>query len=111
MVQLQADADVLRGLGFQIIAACIDPPEKLAQSARQWEVGFPLLSDPQLHLAHAYGVAFRPEGKAGLPVPAVFLVDGEGVIQFHYVNPRYRVRLAREVLLAAVREMAGGEAE
>ena len=106
MVQLQADADVLRGLGFQIIAICIDPPEKLVQSAQQWGVRFPLLSDPELKLAHAYGVAFRPTGKRGLPVPAVFLTDGDGVIQYHYVNPRYQVRLAREVLMAAARALA-----
>ncbi|MBT6147436.1 MAG: redoxin domain-containing protein [Gemmatimonadetes bacterium] len=106
MVQLQADVDVLKDLGFQIIAACIDPPEKLADSAQKWGVKFPLLSDPQLELAHAYGVAYRPPGKGGLPVPAVFLIDGDGVIQYQYVNPIYKVRLARDVLFAAARVMS-----
>ena len=106
MVQLQEDAVVLNDLGFQIIAACIDPPEKLADSAERWGVTFPLLSDPELELAHSYGVAYRPPGKGGLPVPAVFLVDSDGVIQFQYVNPTYQVRMARDVLLAAARAMA-----
>lgn len=106
MVQLQADAEILTGLGYQIIAVCIDPPEKLAESAAAWGVTFPLLSDTDLRLAHAYGVAFRPEGKSGLPVPAVFLIDDAGTIQFEYVNPTYRVRLGREVLLAAARELS-----
>ena len=70
-----------------------------------WGLGMPLLSDPELKLAHAYGVAFRTEGRPGLPVPAVFLVT-EGRVRFQYVNPVYRVRLAREVLLAAARALS-----
>ena len=105
MVQLQADSDTLNDLGFPIIAVCIDPPDVLAKTAVDWGLGMPLLSDPELKLAHAYGVAFRPEGGPGLPVPAVFLVT-EGRIRFQYVNPTYRVRLAREVLLAAARELS-----
>ena len=106
MVQLQADSETLSELGFRIVAACIDPPGELARTAKRWGVRFPLLSDPELKLAHAYGVAFRPEGRPGLPVPAVFLVDAGGRVRFHYVNPTYQVRLAREVLLAAARELS-----
>jgi peroxiredoxin len=36
-----------------------------------------------------------------LPVPAVFLVATNGVIQFEYVNPDYTVRAHPDVLLAA----------
>lgn len=96
----------MRDLGFGIIAVCIDPPDVLAKTAVRWGVRFPLLSDPELQLAHAYGVAFRPEGGPGLPVPAVFLVDTDGRIRFQYVNPTYQARLAREVLLAAARELS-----
>ena len=38
-----------------------------------------------------------------LPVPAVFVIDPEGVIDFQYVNPDYRARLDPNVLLAAAR--------
>ena len=109
MVQLQEDAATLDSLGYQIIAICIDPPEKLAESKRKWGVGFPLLSDPDLGAAHSYGVAYKPEGKSGLPVPAVFIVDSSRRVQFEYVNPKYQVRLAREVLLAAARGHAAKE--
>ena len=106
MVQLQADAAVLDSLGYQIIAVCIDPPEKLAESKQKWGVDFPLFSDPDLGTAHSYGVAFQPQGKKGLPVPAVFIVNADRRVQFEYVNPRYQVRLAREVLLAAAKVLA-----
>ena len=97
---------MLDSLGYQIIAIGVDPPEKLAESAQKWGVDFPLLSDPDLEVAHSYGVAYRAPGKSGLPVPAVFLVDKDRRIQFEYVNPKYQVRLGREVLLAAARELA-----
>ena len=106
MVQLQEDAATLDSLGYQIIAVCIDPPDKLAETERKWGVEFPLLSDPDLAAAHSYGVAYRPEGKTGLPVPAVFIIDANRHVQFEYVNPRYQVRLAREILLTAARELA-----
>jgi peroxiredoxin len=38
-----------------------------------------------------------------LPVPAVFLAGTNGVIQFTYANPDYRVRLHPDLLLAAAR--------
>ncbi len=38
-----------------------------------------------------------------LPVPAVFLVNTDGIIQFQYVNPNYTVRLKKEVILAAAK--------
>lgn len=96
---------MLNELGFRILAVCIDPPEVLAKTAADWGLGMPLLSDPELKLAHAYGVAYRPPGRPGLPVPAVFLVT-EGRVRFQYVNPAYRVRLAREVLIAAARGLS-----
>lgn len=38
-----------------------------------------------------------------LPAPSVFIMDVEGMIQFQYTNPNYRIRLDHEVLLAAIR--------
>ncbi|RXF01162.1 AhpC/TSA family protein, partial [Pseudoalteromonas sp. PS5] len=41
--------------------------------------------------------------KVALPVPAVFVIDKKGLIQFQYANPNYKVRLDESVLLAAVK--------
>ncbi len=43
-----------------------------------------------------------------LPVPAVFLVATNGLIQFECVNPDYKVRLDPDLLLAAAKIMLGG---
>ena len=106
MVQLQEDAATLDSLGYQIIAIGTDLPEKIAETEKKWGIGFPMLSDPDLRAAHAYGVAYRQEGKRGLPVPAVFIVDTDRRVQFEYVNPRYQVRLGRDILLVAARGLA-----
>ncbi len=38
-----------------------------------------------------------------LPVPAVFIVATDGLVQFEYVNPDYKVRIHADLLVAAVR--------
>ncbi len=38
-----------------------------------------------------------------LPVPAVFVAGTDGIIQFCYANPDYKVRIAPDLLLAAAR--------
>lgn len=38
-----------------------------------------------------------------LPVPAVFVLDEDGIVQFHYVNPDYRVRIPAKLVLEAAR--------
>ena len=47
------------------------------------------------------------ENHGQLPVPSVFVLDQDGVIQFHYVNPDYRVRIDPDVILAAAKAAAG----
>ena len=44
-----------------------------------------------------------------LPVPAVFAIDRQGVIQFAYTNADYKVRLPAAELLAVAREIAAAD--
>ena len=104
-----------------------DRPEKLVQSRKQHDLGYTLLSDSRMEASRAYGIAFRMPDEAVeqykdygidledasgethhlLPVPSVFLVDGEGRIRWRYSNPDYKVRPDNAELLAAAREIAG----
>ncbi len=110
-------------LGYQIIAISPDRPENLNNSLEKHEMKYQLLSDSKMEAAKAFGIAFKIDSptlnkyeKFGidledasgeehhlLPVPAVFLINTDGVIQFHYVNPKYSVRLKKEVILAAAK--------
>lgn len=86
-------------------------------------MSYRLLSDSEMTAAKAFGIAFKVDdatierykgygvdlGDAAgqnhhlLPVPAVFLVNTDGIITFEYVNPDYKVRLDPDVLIAEIR--------
>lgn len=116
----------LRELGYQIVAVSPDRPEELAKSIANDKLTYTLLSDSDIALAKAMGLAFRVddpmynrlkgmgmdlERSSGrdhhvLPVPAVYLLDTVGVIHFAYWNPDYKTRLSGEELLVAARRLA-----
>jgi len=117
-------------MGFQLIAVSPDKPEKEKLTRDKHGLQYTLLSDSGMTGARALGIAYRLddatvkmyreqyhidiEGDSGqthhlLPVPAVFLVDTDGTITFHYVNPNYQVRVDPDVILAAARSLAMGK--
>ena len=97
--------------------------EQLRATVDKNELNYRLLSDRGMAASQAFGIAFRDEelvrtyresygldleAYAGddhhmLPVPAVFVLNTEGRIAFHYVNPDYMVRLPETVLLEAAK--------
>ncbi len=110
-------------LGYQLFAVSPDVVKELQATVDRNGLNYRLLSDRGMKAAQAFGVAFRDEQMvrtyresygldleeyAGddhrmLPVPAVFVLDTDGRIAFHYVNPDYRVRVPETVLLEAAR--------
>jgi peroxiredoxin len=121
--QLQEIDPQLRELGYRIIAISPDRSEKMAESLDKVKMSYTLLSDSSMKAAKAFGIAFEVgapmlkkldsynidiEDASGekhhlLPVPAVFIVGTDGLIDFSYANPDYKTRLAPEVLLAAAK--------
>lgn len=121
-----ADIDVeLQNKGIEIVAISPDTPEYLQASLEDTDLGYTLLSDSSMEAAKAFGVAFRVdketvqslkeggmdiEERSGqthhmLPVPSVFLTNSEGKIVFQYVNPDYRQRVDKSLIMAAVNSM------
>lgn len=107
-------------LGYQIIAISPDKTKKLSKTVKKQKLSYLLLSDADMALSKNFGIAFKAPKKykrliglkkrsggknvdSLLPVPSVFLVDKEGVIQFEYINPNYKVRLNSALLLAAAK--------
>jgi peroxiredoxin len=123
LVQLRDLYPKLEELGVDLIGVSPDKPAKAKESQEKHNLQFPLLSDSCMVAARAFGVAYQVDAptlatlaKFGmdleeasgekhhlLPVPAVFFVGKNGVIQFEYVNPDYKVRLHPDILLAAAR--------
>ncbi len=129
--QLQAIEPKIRALGYRIIAVSADQPSRVQQSLDKSPLTYTLLSDATMQTAEAFGIAFKVdkptlqklnsydidlEEASGqkhhmLPVPAVFLIGTDGIIDFVYANPDYKVRLDPNVLLAAAEASAEQKAD
>ena len=108
----QMQHDALRRLGATLVAISPQAPEKSAATTDDNGLAFPVFSDMNLAAANAFGIAFTlpPEmveyfaeigtdvpvlngnGLWALPVPATYLIDTQGVIQYADVEPDYRRR-------------------
>lgn len=113
----------LRELGYQIIAISPDQPSELAKSAEAGHLSYTLLSDSKVEAAKAFGLVFTVddntikkykkynidlEAASGeshhmLPVPAVFIVGTDGVVDFVHADEDYKKRLEPDVLLNAAK--------
>lgn len=112
--------------GFDVFFISPDQPSFLLESLKdqklkaelEAETKHQILSDASMEVAKAFKIAFKVEAetvekykewgidleKASgydhhlLPAPATFVVGKDGVIQFQYVNPDYKIRLAPSIL-------------
>jgi peroxiredoxin len=113
----------LKEMGFDILFISIDKPELLLESLDEPDIGYTVLSDSSLDATRAFGLAFRVDDELNqrylgfgidlekasgethhvLPAPATYIIGIDGVINFAYINPNYKVRLHPDVLLAAAK--------
>lgn len=123
LAQMEKLVPELEALGYRIAAVTQDASEINAKTQAKHKLSFSIFSDPEMAAADAFGLVFQvsPEttklykgygidlvglyGRTSpvMAVPGVFLFNEEGKIRFQYVNPDYRIRLAPEVLMAAVK--------
>lgn len=123
LAQLQEIDPKLRELGYRIVAISPDLPENLGKSMEKGSLTYTLLSDSSMAASKAFGLAFTLDdamlekyAKYGidletasgekhhmLPVPAVFLIGQDGVIDFVYTNPDYTIRIDPAALLSAAK--------
>jgi peroxiredoxin len=116
LIQKQTDA-----LGYQMIGISPDLPAELNRTLDKHQLKYTLLSDSKANAMRAFGIGYRLDAATiekykgygidlekssgekhhGLPVPSVFIVDADGIIQFSYVNPDYKARVPSSVVLAA----------
>jgi len=113
----------LEEMGFEIWFISIDKPELLLESLADPKIGYTIYSDSSLEATRAFGLAFRVDDELNeryltynidlemasgethhvLPAPATYIIGNDGIINFAYINPDYKVRLHPDVLLAAAK--------
>ncbi len=127
--KLQSIESQIIEAGHQIIAISPDRSSNLRKSIEKGNLTYSLYSDSTMTVAKAFGLAFTVDNatvkkyklfginieKASgethhmLPVPAVFLVDTNGVIQYAFSNPDYKVRLETDEIIQLVEQSRGSK--
>ena len=117
----------LQRLGATLVAISPQTPDNSLSTAQKNELAFAVLSDSALDAARAFGVAFTlaPElvelyGRVGndlpalngngqwvLPVPATYVIDRDGRVQYAHVQADYRERAEPGEVLDRLRAMRG----
>ncbi|TPV95270.1 MAG: peroxiredoxin family protein [Myxococcales bacterium FL481] len=87
--------------GVSLVAISADESGDSQDLAAQLGGAFPLLSDADLAVASAYGVASKHEEIA---VPAVFLVEPDGRIRWHEIGDTIMDRVKPEDILRRLDE-------
>ena len=98
----------------RLFAISVDPPEASKELATKvsadgrGEINFPLLSDPNHQTIDAYGLhdpAYDGEKFAGIPHPAVYVIDKKQKIVWAKVESNYRERPTNEEIRAVLNSL------
>lgn len=91
-----------------LLAISADLKEDSEEFIADKSITVPLLSDPNLVAISAYGVAMEGEDIA---VPATFLIDGKGDIQWRHIGENMTDRPGEEALLDMAKRIQTQHAE
>jgi peroxiredoxin len=119
----QLQLDELTRLGASLVAISPQTPDNSLSTAEKNELAFAVLSDSELSAAKAFGIAFalpselvtlygsvgndlpvhNGNGQWVLPIPATFVIDQSGTVQFAHIEADYRERAEPQAVMDAVR--------
>ncbi len=111
----QAMDEILQ-LGYQVVAISPENYQNIQPTIEKDKINYQVYSDPKAELLQKVGIAFAmsdqhkkslPSRSKGelieiLPAPAVMVVNTAGEILFEYINPDFKKRISKELLLAAL---------
>jgi peroxiredoxin len=120
---LQQALPQIRAAGATLVAISPELPDRAMDTQARHALEFDVLSDVGNRVSEAFGLAFelpeqlRPiytrlgidipafngDDRFTLPVPATYVVDGDGIIRYHFVNVDYTQRLEPDELLRHLR--------
>lgn len=126
--ELSRRAGDFEKLGVQLVAISVDKPDRAAVTRATWKIPFPVLSDsdakaheawrvvhqvkkPELEKLKGFGLdieAWSGKTHHKIAIPAVFLVDREGVVRWAHADRDYKKRPDVDQVVAAIRPLVGG---
>ena len=110
LVQLQEDEGTLSKARVKVVAISYDAQKDLASFAKDREIGFPLLSDPESKAIEAFGIrneeVAKGSRKDGIPHPATFLITRDGQIRGKLAGSVFVRHSTKQLLEAAGRARA-----
>jgi len=124
---IEKHLDELKALGASVVAVSPETPEHVAETIKKVGAEYTILSDPEMLAATAYNLTFEVDpgtqkkyhgygidletwnanGEWKLPVPALYVIDKQGIIRWRHVDEDYRKRVKGRDVVAAVREVEG----
>ncbi|MCC6524024.1 MAG: peroxiredoxin family protein [Polyangiaceae bacterium] len=108
LVELEQARRDIEKTGAHVVAVSVDDREVSQSFAQELGLHIPLLSDPDLRVALAYGVAM--EGR-DIAIPAVFVVDRAGRIRLRKVGENAADRTSPAEILRVLGEVRGSASE
>lgn len=132
--KLEAMKPAANQLGAQLVAISAQTPEKTARTQEKFGISFPVLSDKNMQVTKAYGVAWQipPKDRQGfatwldkstgqslndyqdirqvtdkftLPVPATYVIAPNGDIVYAHVDENYQNRAEPGTVLDALKAL------
>jgi len=120
LTAIQDSLDFIKEKGATIIAVSPEKPDNISKTVEKTKAAYSVLFDDSLKIMKSYGVAFAVDSStverykkfgldlndangsngANLPVPAIYIINKEGIIVFKHFDPDYRKRMSvQEILL------------
>ena len=110
--KLEDSAQLIKAKGASLIAVTPEKQENIRKTIAKTKASYPILFDEGLQIMKSYDVAFPVDNStierykkygidfnesngangANLPVPAIYVINKEGVIVFRHFDPDYRNR-------------------
>ena len=124
LVALAEIDEEVRALGATQVAITPDLPEMTAQTVRNLDLPFEVLSDAYSKFGLKCGIAYPLPGDLAqafhaihfinrhgsseffLPIPAVFIADRRGIVRLSYTEPDYQKRLEPATILETVKGLS-----
>ena len=118
--ELEESLLTISAKGASVVAVTPEKPEYVAKSVEKTKATFSILHDQELKIMKSYDVAYKLDSKAlskykkinvdlnvingpvnseNLPVPAVYVIDRQGIIVYQFFDPDYTNRAPISTLI------------